>query len=162
MSGNAQALQLETAMAIVKTLGELNPPVHVLFVATNGDKGYDSCYHAQFKVWFPLYWSSGLAACLTLIGSMAPFFIGDLLHLGKNVRGRILTYVPQLSYKGCFFSVEWESIEAILHLEPVFTDRTGAGKIRNCYPIALFRLADVVQLFCGHRCAEAVRVKRRR
>jgi hypothetical protein len=96
MSGNAQALQLETARTIAKTPGELNRPVHVLFVATDGDKGYDSSDQAQFKVWFPSYWSSGLAACLTLIGSMAPFFIGDLLHLRKNIRGRIQTYLPQL------------------------------------------------------------------
>jgi hypothetical protein len=53
MSGNAQALQFETARTIAKTLGELNPPVHVFFVATDGDKGYDSSYQAQFKVWFP-------------------------------------------------------------------------------------------------------------
>jgi hypothetical protein len=46
MSGNAQALQLETARTIVKTLGELNAPVHVLFVATDGDKGYDSSSQA--------------------------------------------------------------------------------------------------------------------
>jgi hypothetical protein len=84
MSGNAQALQLETARTIAKTLDELNPPLHASFVATDGDKGYDSSYQAQFKVWFPSYWSSGLAACLTLIGSMTPFFIGDLLHLGKT------------------------------------------------------------------------------
>jgi hypothetical protein len=96
MSGNAQALQLETARAIAKNLGELNTPVHVLFVATDGDKRYDSSYQVQFKVWFPSYWSSGIAACLTMIGSMTPFFLGDLLHLRKNVRGRILTYVPQL------------------------------------------------------------------
>jgi hypothetical protein len=70
--------------------------VHVLFVATDGDKGYDSSCQAQFKVWFPSHWSSGLVACLTLIGSMAPFFIGDLLHLRKNVRGRILRCVLQL------------------------------------------------------------------
>jgi hypothetical protein len=37
MSGNAQALQLEITRTIAKTLGEPNPPVHVLFVATDGD-----------------------------------------------------------------------------------------------------------------------------
>jgi hypothetical protein len=73
MSGNAQALQLETARTIAKTLGELNHPVYVLFVATDGDKGYDSSYQVQLQVSFPSYWSSGLAACLALTGSMAPF-----------------------------------------------------------------------------------------
>jgi hypothetical protein len=47
-------------------------------------------------------------------------------------------------------------MEAILHLGPVFTDRTSAGKMRDCYPIALFRLANVVQLFWTRRCAETV------
>jgi hypothetical protein len=47
-------------------------------------------------------------------------------------------------------------MEAVLHLGSVFTDRTSAGKMRDCYPLALFRLANVVQLFCSRRCAEAV------
>jgi hypothetical protein len=47
-------------------------------------------------------------------------------------------------------------MEAILHLGRVFTDRASAGKMRHCYPITLSRLANVVQLFCGRRCAEAV------
>jgi hypothetical protein len=84
MSGNAQALQLETARTIAKTLGELNPPVQVLFVASDGAKGYDSSYQAQFKVWFPSYWNSGLVACLTLIGSTAPFSLEISSTWGKT------------------------------------------------------------------------------
>jgi hypothetical protein len=64
--------------------------------------------------------------------------------------------MPQLRYNECFFSVEWEAMEAILHLGPVFTDHTSAGKMRDCYHIALFRLANVVQLFGNRRCTEAV------
>jgi hypothetical protein len=84
-SGNAQAFQLETARTIAKTLGEPNPPVHVLFVATDGDQGYDPSYQAQFKVWYPSCWSSSLAVCLTLIGSMAPFLLETFSTWEKRI-----------------------------------------------------------------------------
>jgi hypothetical protein len=156
MSGNAKQDQIKVAKDIVEVLAKLKPPVHVLFVATDGDKGYNSVYQSQFNLWFPCYRKQGLTECLKIVGSLAPFFIGDWLHLSKNVRGRILKYIPVLRYLRREFEVKWQVMDELLHLGPVFSDLTSAGKMRDCYPIALFQLTHVITLFCNERCAEAV------
>jgi hypothetical protein len=156
LSGNATDTQTTAGDAIVNVLSNLNPPVRVLFIATDGDKGYDRKYESQFNVWFPKYRDHGLTACLESLRSIAPFYLGDFLHLTKNVRSRLLGYIPVLRVGAVKIQVRWAVMEQHLHLGPVFSDVSSAGKMRDSYPIALFRLRHVRTLFCKSCVGEAV------
>jgi hypothetical protein len=155
-SGNAREAHILAIRKITRTPVQLPNPIQVLFVATDGDKWYTSAEEAQFAQWFPCYWANGLSECFNIIKRLAPFFIADFLHLAKNVRSRILTYIPILQYQNRQIPIEGKVMEEILHLDPVFTDRSNTGKMTDSYPLALFRLPHVITLFRAGRCGEAV------
>jgi hypothetical protein len=156
VSGNASEIQIRAAGEIVRLFKNLPNPVKVLFIATDGDKGYSSVYECQFAKWFPYYQTHGLTECLKIITGLEPLFVADFLHLLKNVRSRILAYVPIILYGRMQIPVEWQAMEQTIHLGAVFTDRSSAGKMRDSYPVALFRLPNVLKLFSAGRYAEAV------
>jgi hypothetical protein len=93
-SGNATAIHSRTAESIARVLPSIPHKTHVLFTAASGDKGYNSAYNSQFNFWFPYLRHHGLDACLQHIRRAMTPSVADFLHLTKNVRTRLLTYVP--------------------------------------------------------------------
>jgi hypothetical protein len=133
------------------------PPRHVqvVFVACDGDPAYDKEFKRQHKVWYPKSAAAVLLAT-DAVWNTRPFFVSDLLHAAKNVRTRLLTYVPVLYCAGMILPVNVEEMKRVLNLGEVFTDLTSTGKMRDAYPIALFRLEHVLTLFDAELFAEAV------
>jgi hypothetical protein len=90
------------------------------------------------------------------MASMTPLDGGDFLHQPKNVRSRVLTYVPVIRYGFTPKEVHWEVMEEHLHLGAVFTDRTSPGLMSDSYPIDWFRLKHVRERLHGRHAAEAI------
>jgi hypothetical protein len=74
-TGHAGREQKALLQQIVEVLGKLEPPVHVMFIATDGYTGYKAEYEAQFSQWYPGDRNSGLGACLNVL-SRAAFLYG--------------------------------------------------------------------------------------
>jgi hypothetical protein len=55
LSGNATAIHSRTAASIARVLASILHKIQVLFIATDGDKGYNSAYNSQFRFWFHIY-----------------------------------------------------------------------------------------------------------
>jgi hypothetical protein len=155
-SGNAASNHIERAREIVAALAGLRASVRVLFIATDGDRGYEATYRCQFNHWFPHYRAHGLKSCLDFVRTLFPLYVGDILHLIKNIRSRILEYILVLRYHRHCIEVRWEAMSHVLKLGEVFSDRSTTGKMRDAYPIALFRLSHVIKLFVEGRYGEAV------
>jgi hypothetical protein len=155
-TGHAGRGQIGLLQAIVGVLGKQEPPVHVLFIATDGDSGYGAEYEAQFNKWFPVYRNFGLGACLNILEGVLPLYVADFLHLVKNVRTRFIKYAMAMRWKDGYIMFWWRRMKNVINLGPVFSDDSSTGKMRDAYPIALFRLEHVIELFEMKCAAEAL------
>jgi hypothetical protein len=127
-----------------------------LFIATDGDPCYNSFHETQFTKLFKIYCSLGLQETIENIGLQTPFWVADWLHLFKNIRNRMLKYSLCLTFKKISAYVDPKIINDILNLGPVFSDFSAIGRMRDIYPIALFRLEYVIELFSKNKIAEAL------
>jgi hypothetical protein len=155
-SGSGGEWLLKIVTQTVITLRSLKPPVRILFIATDGDPSYNHQYRTQFNKWFPVYRDSGLSACIDTIARLMPLYVADFLHLIKNVRSRFIKYLTGMSI-GEISVIFWSRrMQNILDLGPVFSDQSSTGKMRDVYPITLFRLEHVIKLFEENCPAEAL------
>jgi hypothetical protein len=144
----------------VNDVAKLDPKVNILFVATDGDPGYNARYKSQFNAWFPLFRQDGLTSCLNHIAIEAeqnqPLYVADFLHVVKNVRSRFISYATGMHLRRGPVVFWWYRMANVIKLGPAFSDRSSTGKMRDVYPILLFRLEHVITLF-KHKCpAEAL------
>jgi hypothetical protein len=128
----------------------------VLFIATDGDRSYDKHFLDQFKKWYSFDSIMELAFVSERIWRLRPIFLSDWLHLAKTVRTYLLKYCPILFYGDNLVAVRWQEMARVLDLGDVFADRTSTGKMRDAYPIALFRLEHVLTLFENGLYGEAL------
>jgi hypothetical protein len=133
----------------------------VLFVATDGDPGYQKFHDEEFVIWEETFRKFGFQqACQEVLklrySQGRPFFITDFLHLVKTIRNRLLKYCLTFSCGNQEFTALWMVIDELFHLGPVFSDRSGVGKMRDAYSIALFRLEYVIELFKKYSFGEAL------
>jgi hypothetical protein len=145
--GNASPLICNRANEIVHILAGLPHPITVFFLATDGDPGYNCQYQSQFRLWIEHYDGSRVDACIPIIGDNLPWYMADFLHLAKNVRSRLLKYIPVIRYGAVDIEVKPDRIAELLQTGPVLSDHSSTGKMRDAYPIALFRLEHVLTLF---------------
>jgi hypothetical protein len=156
LSGSANQHPKDRIQDIVKTLRNLDPPVHIWFIATDGDAGYNALYKSQFTKWFTLYESSGLDHCLNKLPEIFPLYVADFLHVVKNIRSRMIKYFTGMRWGGNIIQFRSENIDSVLGLGPILSDRSSTGKMRDGYPIALFRLEYVLTLINSNCGAEAL------
>jgi hypothetical protein len=129
--------------------------MEVVFIATDGDPAYDNKFKTQHKAWYPKS-AIALLSAYTTVWATRPFFVSDLLHAAKNVRSRLLKYIPIIYYGEKCLPVDARKMNQVLQLGEVFTDTTSTGKMRDAYPLALFRLEHVLKLLEYGLYAEAV------
>jgi hypothetical protein len=129
-SGNATQAQTRRADDILNILAGAPHRVKVIFIATDGNRGYDSMFLGQFPHWFPGYRLHGLAACPDIIQRIYLLYVEDWLHLAKKNRARILKHTPVLRFQGRQVNILQEAMNNILHLDPVFTDLSSTVKER--------------------------------
>jgi hypothetical protein len=158
-SGSATDDVKSRIMEVLHSLS--NSGIQVLFVATDGDPGYQKFHDEQFTIWESVFREFGFEkACeevLKIRSSQGKsFFITDFLHLVKTIRNRLLKYILAFLCGDLEFTALWTVIDEYFHLGPVFSDDTGVGKMRDAYAIALFRLEYVIELFKRNAFAEAL------
>jgi hypothetical protein len=73
--------------------------------------------------------------------------MADFLHLAKNVRSRLLKYILAIRYGAVDIEVKPDRIAEVLEMGPILSGHSSTGKMRDSYPIALFRLEHVLALF---------------
>jgi hypothetical protein len=155
-SGNATEENCCRANEIAGIPAGMEPPFQVLFIATDGDHGYNGKYREQFASWIDHYDGSHAETCLHFIEASLPWYMAVFLHLVKNVRSRLITYIPAIRYKETDIRVDVEKIEKLLPMGPILSDKSSTGKMRDVYPIGLFRLEHVISLLKAGCVGEAL------
>ena len=141
--GNAGPDVIETLKALKDKLRQNR--IIVKYVATDGDSGYACLYDSMFETWKPVYLSSGLDEVGSAIDSCECPVAGDLLHILKNARARLLGSSITLSLDG-EFSFNAGSMNEILQIGHSLTDRSSKGKMRDRYALEIFSLDNFTKL----------------
>jgi hypothetical protein len=129
-------------------IAEGSKPTAVPYIATDGDNGYDQFHIRLFNESYPLFKGADFDP-IAMVNSClkAPFEISDWLHLGKTIRSRILKHLIHIYHGESGIQGSAASIDAVCGLEPVLSDRTPTGKMRDAYVIAPFQIEIILKLF---------------
>ena len=141
--GNAGADVFERIGVVIRALRSKD--INVKYIATDGDVGYYDCHRKTLNKWWTDYFRNGMDYILKLNLDGTELYVGDMLHLLKNARSRLLNGPLTLRRDGgnCFTA---EEMNQILNLGPALTDRTSPGKMRDIYPLQIFTLENLVIL----------------
>lgn len=141
--GNAGPDVIERLKSVKDKLREFG--IVVKYVATDGDSGYKCLHDFMFSKWRPVYSSSGLDEVSKAIESCEFPIAGDLLHILKNARARLLAGPITLSLDGAF-SFTADDMNKILQIGQSLTDKSSKGKMRDRYALEIFSLANFEKL----------------
>ena len=119
--------------------------INVKYIATDGDVGYYECHRKTLNKWWVDYFRHGLDYILKMNMDGSDLYVGDMLHLLRNARSRLLNGKLTLKRDGDdYFTAE--DMNGILNSGLALTDRTSLGKMRDIYPLQIFTLENVVIL----------------
>ena len=141
--GNAGPDVIAMVKAVKERLQEEG--IVVRYVATDGDSGYKCLHDSMFAKWAPVYASRGLDGVSDAITTCDCPIAGDLLHILKNARARLLGSRITLSLDGSFCFTAGD-LNRILQLGSALTDRSSKGKMRDRYALELFSLDNFTKL----------------
>ena len=142
-SGNANSDVLKRIEELVAALGVLKFPVR--FIATDGDRGYDSRHNQMHLKWQNVYYKHGLEKVIEQLDQTEKLIVGDLLHLLKNARSKLLKGKVSVFGDGSF-AFDASDLEQELNLGMALTDCSSKGKRRDIYVLEIFTLKNVVTL----------------
>ena len=152
-NGNAGADVLQRIRELKQILND--EKLVVRFVATDGDRGYDSLHVKMFNKWHNTYYTKGLDRVMEILPDVDNRIVGDLLHLLKNARSKLLKGNVSVFGDGSFaFSAK--DLEHYLHLGAALTDYTSKGRMRDIYVLEIFRLDNVIVLLKRSQVAMAL------
>ena len=72
--------------------------------------------------------------------------VTDLLHAAKCARGRYIDHVISVFSSSPSANTDYEAVRNLLDLGMVLYDKSQLGRMRDCYPIEMFTLGNVVKL----------------
>ena len=142
-SGNANSDVLKRIEDLVAELNVLKFPVQ--FIATDGDRGYDSWHQQMHLKWQTLYYKHGLEKVIEQLDQTEKLIVGDLLHLLKNARSKLLKGKVSVFGDGSF-AFDARDLEQELNLGRALTDCSSKGKMRDIYVLEIFTLENAVTL----------------
>jgi hypothetical protein len=116
-SGNASG-QITAEMTHITAILS-NCRVRVVFIAVDGDAGYNSLFEKQFAIWYPIFVSSGMMTASRRIAAFIPWYVSDFLHLFKNVRNRLMRYTPIIQFEDLMLDVSVARIQSNFQLGAV-------------------------------------------
>ena len=119
--------------------------IHVRYLATDGDSGYKGLYDEMLKQWWPCYVSRGLDGVSTQLEECECPILGDLLHLMKNARARLIGNAITICLDGSF-SFTADDMNRVLKLGLSLTDKSSKGKMRDRYALEVFSLESFERL----------------
>lgn len=143
-NGSADKIVKNRISDIIDNLKEVG--VKVLYKATDGDKGYMEWHREFFNKWWQLYRTNGIDAIFDLVNSCTEIPIADPLHIGKNMRSRIINGFVSVRTDGNDpFTAS--DVEQILKLGETLTDKSSTGKMKDFYVLELFNFPNFFKLW---------------
>lgn len=124
-SGNARRDVLCRIDELVSILTRLNFVVR--FIAADGDSGYNIIHERMYLSWINIYNRKGLDEVIEALDGMNGLIVGDLLHLLKNARSKILKGRVSVFGDGSF-SFDASDLERVLNLGRALTDISSKGE----------------------------------
>jgi hypothetical protein len=123
--------------------------ISILAIPFDGDKCDNARHEKLFSFWSAMEQREGIQAALEHCATYGePFPISDLLHLAKNWRSRLMKHrlavVVTGSFGATFSSANVQSVIETLGPRPRLTDESQIAKMRDVYPIAIFRFEHLL------------------
>lgn len=143
---------------VVRSYNEANGKV--CFIATDGDRymnGFHDSFYNQFVEPNEADFFFVVNSLETLVQRGTPVPISDPLHLGKNLRGKLIDHNIACLFRGC--EVELVNnivLDNALHLGDTLNDPSQIGRMRDYYVTHLFTLENVLKLLRGERYDAAI------
>ena len=119
--------------------------IFVKYLATDGDAAYQGLHDEMFDRWWKGYEKHGLDKLLTLLDDKPFLIVGDMLHLLKNTRARLIGNTLTLNLDGSF-PFDAEQMNNVLGLGPSLLDRSSKGKMRDQYALDIFNFTNFLRL----------------
>ena len=146
MTKDTGSADLNIKMRINKVIEKLKEVgVNVLYKATDGDKGYMEWHWIFFNKWWQLYHTEGACAAYEYVRTLSEIPITDPLHIGKNMRSRILNGTVSLRIDGRD-DFTAHQMEEVLKLGDALTDKSPTGKMKDFYVLEIFNLKNFFEL----------------
>ena len=117
----------------------------VKYLATDGDSGYRQLHDEMFNGWWPCYQKHGLDKLLSCLDDKPGLIVGDMLHILKNARARLLGNSITLSLDG-LYCFDAQRMNNILNLGPSLVDKSSKGKMHDNYALSIFNLDSFLKL----------------
>lgn len=141
--GNAGEDVFERLNAVICELKSMK--VNIKYVATDGDSGYLVFHQQTINKWWGMCANQELDKVLRIEMGDEVFAVGDLLHILKNARSRLLSGPLTLSCDGSD-SFTAERMNDVLQLGSALTDRSSHAKMRDVFPLEIFTLENFMKL----------------
>jgi hypothetical protein len=90
MAGKPTRAVIRCRQQRVLTFSQLVQPRPIIFLTADGNSGYNQFYIGEFERWYPVLREFGFTESCSLIRTMLPLYVGDFLHLLKNIRNRLI------------------------------------------------------------------------
>ena len=117
--------------------------INVIFIASDGDTGYNIYHKISFDKWINSYNNQSIEEAVNVVkNSIHP--IGDFLHLLKNARSRLLSFKIKIFPDPNSSSIEVKKLLETLNLKKVFSDKSQLGKMRDSYILKLYNISNVL------------------
>lgn len=131
--------------------------IRLIGVSTDGDPNYNEVNETTFKIYEDCLKNGNFADAYTAYSNHEDLkYFGDLLHILKLARSRILTTYVTVRVDSLEYSFTACDIEPILQLGPALTDITKTGKMRDCYTQQLFTMKNLQKLIDAEMFGAAV------
>lgn len=119
--------------------------INIRYISTDGDKHYDAEHTRAFDRYKAYLDSTSLEDLANYMNEYNLMPVSDPLHLLKIARGRLLkgTISMDLTQDTLISS---SSIEETLNLGNSLNDRSSIGQMRDCYPLEIFTIQNMIKL----------------
>ena len=141
-NGKAGKDILDKLDTIIKILKEQH--FNILYIATDGDSGYQSKHNAFYQKWFNILQTKGLDEAMCSVLNEKEWPVTDFLHILKNARSRIMNGNVSLRIDG-LYPTNNIKMNIILQLGKSLQDRSTLGKMKDIYPLEIFTLNNFLK-----------------
>jgi hypothetical protein len=143
----------EQCVRYSRTFGQIVTKVQMQMlvpaISFDDDPSYNFCHDNFFTWWVDRYRDNGRNLDVLLNPLDEPHVtvqISDSLHLGKNFCSGLLKYIPMGSTTNGVRPVNLSLMNAVPGMMPTLSDVSRFGKMRDIYPIMIFRMQNIVIL----------------
>ena len=155
--GKANAAILNLRKKIVQALQENH--VNVFAQATDGDNSYNVENEETLDLYFHFVIQHGVDEAVNYFAKYdnITFNLGDMLHILKIARSRLLSGIPiTFSFYNTNCTVSLSKMIEVLDIGKALTDKSSTSKMKDFYPLKIFTMENVQKLLDANHFAEAM------